>query len=197
MQTETPSPNPQYDFIFNGSNQPKKGLRLSLPNLPKPILWTIGAVIAVILLVIVYSIIKNSGAPNPQPYINTAGRAQEISRVSSEVDNLTKDENTKNLATTTAASLSSQSDQIVDYAKSIKLKISNASLAAFKDTSIDDQLQSAVTSDSLPAVYEDYLKKQLTTYKTDLQTAFQTAGPRGKAMLQSAYNSADVILNSL
>src|SRR3989344_7298258 len=94
--------------------------------------------------------------------------AQEISRVSTLAQQQAKDANTKDLATTTAAVLSSQEQELRSYLKTNKVKVDTKKLAAKLDKNTDKQLTAALQNNNYEQVYHDYLRTSLASYQTAL-----------------------------
>jgi hypothetical protein len=190
------SSNPNYDFIMKDGQQVKKGFGLPKLNLPKPIKIGLAVIIGLFVLIIIYSLFSSGKTSSSQGYAAAMARAQEISRVSTSVGTLAKDSQTQDLAATTQNSLASEQSQLASYLKGQKIKITTATLAADKNSATDTQMQTASTNGNLAGVYASYLKTQLGLYQTELQAAYKTAGPSGKAILNTAFSSVKVILAS-
>lgn len=197
MQPQTPSPNPQqYDFIMKDRQPTKKGFKLAFLKLPKPVLIFLGAVLGVIILIIALSVISGSGKSANVDYISAIARAQEISRVSTAVEQLSKDVDTQNLASTTNSALTSAQTQLSDYLTARSIKIVPTSLTVYMSEATDIQMQTAASNGNLASTYTAYLKTQLSAYQASLQAAYKTAEDNGKTILDEAYNSAKAILSS-
>jgi hypothetical protein len=195
MQPQTPSQ--QFDFITkDGPAASKKGFKLPSTGLPKILTRSILIVFILAILIVVYSIIAGSSGSRDEDYIGALARGQEIIRVSTNVGQLSQNPSTQNLAATIQASLTSQQSQITTYLTGQKVKVSTAQLNADQNSSTDSQMQTASTNGNLDDTYYAYLKTQLGVYQNDLQTAYKSAGPHGKVILTSAYNSVQVILQS-
>ena len=190
------TPSQQFDFITQNGQPSKKGSGLPLPHLPKLDWIILGAVLGVIILVIIVSSLSGNKSGNSQNYLVALARGQEIIRVSTSIGQLTQDTPTQNLSATVQNSLTSEQAQLTSYLAGQKIKVSTVQLAADKNSNTDTQMQTASTNGNLSGVYASYLKAQLAVYETDLQQAYKNAGPKGKVILSSAYNSAQVILQS-
>ena len=164
------APGPDYSFILQGNQKPKKRFSMPKPNLPKPIAIGLLVVILLFLLIIVYALLTRSSSPSGLATV--AARAQEISRVSALVQQQATDTNLQSLAATTQTTMNSDVAQIQNYLTSSGgKKISSGALALDKDSSVDSQVQSAAQTGSLASFYNKYLKDNVATYQTDLQTA--------------------------
>lgn len=167
-----------------------------MPELPKPFGAILLGIIAVFILIILYAVITGGGKSTGLGDI--AAHAQEISRVSKLVQNQAEDQSTKSLAATTAASLDSDIAQFQSYLKSNGgKKISVKSLAIYKKTSVDADVQNASQNKTIATYYKTYLKDNLTPYQTSLKTAFDSGNSKLKPILTTSYNNAQTILDSL
>jgi hypothetical protein len=195
MLMQPQSPDPKFDFMLKDNQPAKRGL--ALPNMPKPVKIILAAIIGVILLIIIYSLLSGRSSGATQPVINSMARGQETLRVTKLVQQLQpQDPTTQALAATVSAALSSDQAQLKSYLAANHTKPSAALLAADADKSADTQLQSASQNNSLDAAYAAYLKTNLAKYQTDLQTAYQSAGPKGKAILKVAFDSTTTLLST-
>lgn len=190
------SPNPQYDFIMKDGQRAKKGFGLPKLNLPRPVLISLAGIVGLFILIIGYSLLSSGKTSSSQGYVAAMARAQEIARVSTSVATLAQDSPTQNLAATAQNTLSSEQAQLTTYLKGQKIKVSTVALAADKSSATDTQMQTASTNGNLASVYAAYLKTQLGLYQKEIQIAYKTAGPSGKAILNAAYASVKVILAS-
>jgi hypothetical protein len=197
MQPSQPaSPNPQYDFIMNSGQQPKKGW---LPNLglPRPVQYGLAAVLVLIVLIISWALLFGGKSGSTQEIISLMARAQEISRVSTLAGQQTQDSNTKALAATVNSALGSQETQLKNYLSIAGQKIDSKLLAADQNSAIDTQLQSAVQNNNLESTYINYLSDNLTAYKSSITSEFtKTSSSQLKAILSDAYDSVQTILSS-
>lgn len=191
-----PNPNPNMDFIMNSGPAPKKGFSLPKANLPRPVKLAIGGVVVLFIIIVLSSVLFANKSGNYQPYLSALARAQEISRVSALAQDDSQDQAVQNLAATVQTSLSSQQAQITAYLKTNKASFSPKQLAADTDKTSDNQMQTAAQNNNLAGVYQAYLKQNLALYKADLSAAYTKAGPKGKAILNSAYDSVQTLLSS-
>jgi len=197
MSPEQPQ-NPNHDFDFMLKDQPPARRGLTMPNLPRPALYGLVGVAVIILLIIVFSVISGRKGGNTQPIFGVVARNQETLRVTDLVQNQLQLQNpqTKALAATATASLSSDKQQLTAYLATSHTKLSAVQLAADADKATDSSLQAAAQNNGLDQAYVSYLRDALTRYQTDLKAAYQKAGPKGKAILQAAYDSAGAMLGS-
>ena len=196
---EPKSPSPNYDFIMQDKKTAKKKLPLpSLPKLPKPFGTILVIVFVIFLLIIIIAVAFRGGSGGNQPLTDAMARAQEISRVSSLVQQAAPDSQTKDLAVTVQGSLGSEEAQFNNYIqKSGGKKVNLAKLTTDQNSNSDAQVKTAAQNNNLGQFYTAYLKNGLATYKSLLQTAYTSAKGDGKTTLSNAYNSIQVILNSI
>jgi hypothetical protein len=107
-----------------------------------------------------------------------------------------QDPQTQALAATVTAAISSDQKQLTDYLAASKTKVGTAQLASATDKNTDSSLQTASRNNNLDSAYVNYLKSALTKYQSDLQTAFKSAEPNGKVLLQQAFESANTLLTT-
>jgi len=190
------SPDPQFDFMLKNNQPVKKGL--PLPNLPKPAKIILAVVLGILLLVVISSVLSNRGKGSSQEIVGAMASGQEITRVTTLVQTQLRlqDPETQALAATVLVSLTSDSQQLSDYLANNNTKVSKLQLEADTDKTTDTQLETASQNNGLDTAYKAYLKESLTEYSIDLQAAFKTAGPKGKAILKSSYESAQTLLSS-
>lgn len=196
MLMQPQSPSPDYDFILK--NQPQDGGKFSISHMHKRTLVTIGVIMGVILLIIGFTLF--SGRKNSQfaPFERVLASNQETLRVTKLVQQQLQlqDPQTKALAATVGTTLASDQQQLKSYLAKNRLKVSAAQLAADTDKSTDTSLQSASQNNNLDAAYVTYLKTALAKYQTDMQEAYKNAGPKGKDLLNTSFESTRALLNS-
>jgi hypothetical protein len=190
------SPDPQFDFMLKNNPPTKRGP--SLPNLSKPLKIVLGVVAGIFLLIIISSALSGRKSGATQPIINSMARGQEILRVTqlTQQQLSLRDPATQALAATVSSALSSDQQQLTGYMAKNGNKLSKAQLAADIDKTTDAALQSASQTNGLDTAYIDYLRANLSKYGTDLQTAYNIAGPNGKAILGNALSSTSTLLNT-
>jgi hypothetical protein len=190
------SPSPDFDFMLKDNKPAKRGL--PIPNLPKPILVGLAAVIVIILIIVASSAISGRHKGSAQPFIGVLARGQETLRVTKLVkDQLgLQDPQAQALAATVNISLSSDQQQLKSYLLKNKMNFSAVELAGDIDKTADTSLQTASQNNGLDAAYVAYLKNALGRYQSDLQAAQNGAGPNGKKILGDSIESTRTLLNS-
>jgi hypothetical protein len=196
MLMQPQSPNPNFDFMLKDQPQPKRSL---MPNLSKPLKIGLAVAGGIILLIIISSLLSGRKSSASQPIIGALARGQEILRVTALIQQpplQLRDPQTQALSATVSSSLSSDRQQLISYLAKNHTKVSAVQLAADINKSTDASLQSASQNNNLDSAYVTYLKSNLGTYQTDVQTAYKSAGPNGKALLQKSFDSVNTILSS-
>jgi hypothetical protein len=200
-QQQTPAPagntNPDFNFIFNGDQKPRR--HFNLPGASSPIKLALiiiggGAVIG-ILIIILSGIL--SPKVNTKEILDVAAQAQEISRVSAAVSDKSRDLNTANLASTTSTTLNSQEAELISYLKRNKKKANPKNLAIYLSKQTDSEAETANQNNRLSEYYYSYLKKNLVQYEASIKTAYDTAsGANLRSTLQDYSKSTKVILSA-
>jgi hypothetical protein len=190
------SPDPKIDFMLKNQAPAKRGF--GLPALSKPIKIMLGAILAVILLVIISSALSGHKGGATKDITAALARGQETLRVTQLTQQQLKfqDPNTQALAATVNVTLSSDQQQLLAYLSKNHTKVSKVQLASDIDKTTDTNLQSASQNNSLDSAYVSYLKDSLSKYQADLQAAYNAAGPNGKAILKSAYDGTTTLLSN-
>ena len=130
--------------------------------------------------------------------VTLVAQSQEIVRVDVVAAQQAKNSNSaiQNLISTSSAILTSQQAELTQYLKNNNIKVSKAKLNANINKNTDTQLKSASQNNNFDGVYLSYLKKQLNSYQTALQTAYKNAGKSGKVILSKDFNSIKTLLSS-
>ena len=194
---QPPSPAPgQFDFMMK--EQPKPPGRFSglFASLPKPAKIALAILGILFVLVILYALFFGGKTTNTDQLTSVMANAQEISRVSTLAQQQAKDANTKDLATTTAAVLSSQEQELRSYLKTNNVKVDTKKLAAKLDKNTDKQLTAALQNNNYEQTYFNYLKTNLTAYQNDINTVQKGVGEEAQAILNVAYASVQTLLSA-
>jgi hypothetical protein len=199
-QQQNPTPvgnaNPDFNFIFN-DQKPKR--RFALPSMGSPIKVALlivgGGAVLGILIIVLSGLVRPK--INTKEITNVAAKAEEISRVSTAVTDLSRDPNTANLASTTSLTLNSQETELTNYLKKNKKKIKTKDLAIYLNKTTDTEVETANQNNRLSEYYYSYLKKNLTDYQAAVKTAYDTAsGPNLRTSLNEFSLSTQTILKS-
>jgi hypothetical protein len=194
MQPDTTPGSGAYDFL---NQQPTKtGRRLPLPKLPKPAWIIIIGSLVILFILVTVALLFSGDRTSSSPYVESLSYAQEITRVSESVKQMSQDPNVQGLASTTTAVLLSNNTELTGYLKNSGIKVEPKSLASKEDKEVDAQLQEASQSNRLPEAYARYLSIYLEDYQTSLQAAYNQAGQEGKRLINEAYESVGIILST-
>ena len=188
------SPDPQFDFMLK--NQPQAKRTLGLPAMTKPLKFGLAIVSGLILIIILGSVL---GKPKTST-TNISGvlaRGSEIQRVTAEVQQLSlQDPATQALSATVNTTLASDQSQLEQYLANNHTKVSESQLAADTDKSTDTQMQTASQNNNLDQTYITYLQQSLAKYRYDIQTAYNAAGPKGRAILKDSLDGLNTLLSN-
>jgi hypothetical protein len=188
------APPPDYNFILQDKPQPKRPL---MPGVPRAVLLGGGAVVAVLILILIFGLIfgkKNTGTAD---LIEALGRGQEISRVTEVQTQKLKDPEALSLASTAQASLTSERSELSSWLAKHKVKTNPKKLAIYKNSATDTELQQAAQNNNLDAAYLAYLQKALNDYSDILRRAYTaTSSPTAKVVLKEAFDSTQTLLSA-
>jgi hypothetical protein len=197
QQPALPNSNPEFNFIFNGEQQPKR--HFSLPggnNFFKLSLLIVGAGAVVGVLIIMASSFLGPKI-NTKQVTDVIARGEEISRVSNEVTQKSRDLNTSNIAATTSVSMDSEGRQLLSYLGKNKKKVNKKDLTLYFNKNTDAEIIAADQNNHLSEYYYSYLKKNLTDYESAIKTAYDTTnGPALKSTLNEFSISTTTILKA-
>lgn len=194
--TSPPSPPPtNYDFFMSPtSSLPKK---FNLPggqSLPKRLLVIGGGLVALIIIIIVLSSLLGSSG-NTTQLIAVVQDQNELVRVATEASSQqSAEQTTQNLAQSVQLSLTSAQQQLLTYMKSNGRKVGTAQLTATKDAKTDQELTAAEAASNFDPIFAQVMQTGLQSYAQDIKAAYAAAGPKGKALLQTDYNGAQLLL---
>jgi hypothetical protein len=195
MLMQPQNPDPKFDFMLK--NQPQAKHSFGLTAAPKFVKIGLGVVFIIILLIIVGSFLGGRNKGLSQATAGALARGQETLRVSAAVQQLKlQDPTTQALAATVTTTLTSDQQQLENYLATNNAKLSKLQLAADTDKTSDSQMQTASQNNSLDQAYITYLQQSLSKYQTDLQTAYNAAGPKGKALIKGSLESTNTLLTN-
>jgi len=194
MLMQPTSPDPKFDFMLKNNQQTKR--RLPLPTLPRPAKIILTVVAVIFLLILASSLLSGRGGGGTKDIISAMARGQETLRVTQIIQPQLQDPSAQALAATASSSLASDQQQLKAYLATNHTKIGTAQLAADTDKTTDASLQTALQNNNLDTAYVAYLKTSLNEYQTSLQTAYSSAGTKGKVILKAAFDSTGTLLAS-
>lgn len=192
--SDTPSPGPNYDFIFKEPQQQPKS-RFGLPNMPKPALIGVGVIVFLIIITVV-GILARGGPGNTELLYGSVGQAQEISRVSTLVETDSKDPDMQSLAATTKVVMASSQSQLTDYLNRAGVKVDPKVLLQYQDKQIDNELKKSMLENKLEQTYASYLKTALEKYLSNLKQAYPSLGDNGKSLVSEVFDSGSTLLKA-
>ncbi len=201
MQPQQPMPpnHPaNYDFIMNPAPQPRKTLGGN--SMATRILVVVGgALLLLILLVVVVQLLgKGGGSFNKEAMLSVAQDQTEIIRLADRGEQDAVSQSNKNFAITASLGMKTEQSELLKYLASRGYKPGDKDLLLKQSPQTDQQLDSAVSSSTFDTVYAGIMKEQLTTYKQDLGTAYNSSkSDTAKAALKARYSVADMLLTQL
>jgi Na+-transporting methylmalonyl-CoA/oxaloacetate decarboxylase gamma subunit len=192
---QAPPPQANYDFFLNPPKPPKQPLtkRFSAGSFQKKMLTVAACGIVLIILIVVISSLLGSGS-NMTAFITTAQDQTELVRVATEANSQATVQNTKNLSQSIELSLTSAQQQTLNYLKTNGRVLSTGQLGATKNAQTDKELTAATAASNFNAVFAQVMQTGLKGYINDLKIANSSASPKGKTLLKSEFNSAELLL---
>lgn len=195
--TPSPSgPTTNYDFFMNpaAAPPPRRFNVLGGQSFPKRILLIgIGLVVVVIVIVGLSSLLGGSG--DTAQLTKVAQDQNELARVATEASSQQDAvQTTQNLAQSVQLSITSAQQQLLTYMKSNGQNVGTKLLAATKDAKTDQELTAAEAASNFDPVFGQVMQSGLQGYAQDIKTAYPLVGSKGKVLLQSEYNGAQLLL---
>lgn len=103
----------------------------------------------------------------------------------------------QSLAQNVLASVTSDSNSLLDYMAKNSQKVSPKLLTAKQSTTIDASLKTAQENNTYDNTFKDVIQTELNDYTLALQKAYKDGlGPKGKVLLAKQYNSAKLLLTA-
>jgi len=190
----------QYDFILNPENPVKKPLLIPTGNsmLSRLAIGVGGLVVLVILVVVIAGLLGGSSGGNLAALTTVAQDQTELTRVANLSTSQTPSQDVANVAINTSLSVSSAKQQLLTYLADNGHNLGVKDLNLKRDTRTDTQLQTAAAASNFDSTFISVLQTQLDAYQRDLKLAYgSTTGPKGKALLSSQYDAAELLLKQL
>lgn len=190
---------PDYGFIVNPAQAPMKKLSLFGGGSLLTKVALIGG--ALVLIMIVGVTVKSlTSKPSGTAYFVAIAQDQQaiihVSGATATQQNIST--KTLNSAVTVNSSIKSAQSNLLAYIALSKSKPSPAQLNAKVSKTTDTQLTNAVGAGTYDSTYASVMNTLLETYSKDLKIAFShTTGPKGKALLTSEYNDAQLLIKQL
>jgi hypothetical protein len=184
-----------YDFIMNpNTNTKRSGGFLS----GDAFLMRIGLLVGglVVLFVVAAVLISSLSPKGVTPGLaSIAERQQEIIRVATAATQQTTSQDAKNFVSNVELSMTSSQQGVLSYLTARGTKLSSKVLALDQSSATDSQLATAATANNYDSAVTQNLTEQLQVYESLLQTTYkQSTGPNSKALLQTDYNGAVLLL---
>lgn len=186
----------QFDFMLKNQSKPPRRFGSLFSGLPRPAKIALAALGLFFILIILYTLLFGGKTSSSDPLISVMATAQEISRVSTLVQQQTRTVDTKDLAATTGAVLNSQKQELQSYFKSKKVKVDTKKLASKLDKKTDAQLTSALQNNNYDQAYFAYLITSLANYQNTLNVANKGAPLKVQAILKTDFSSIQTLLNA-
>lgn len=186
----------QFDFMLKNQPRPPRRFGALFSGLPRPAKIVLAALGVFFVLIILYTLLFGGKTSSSDPLTSVMATAQEISRVSSLVQQQTQAVDTKALAATTGTVLNSQKQELQSYFKSKKVKVDSKKLASKLDKKTDAQLTAALQNNNYDQAYFNYLKTSLANYQNTLNVANKSAPSKVQAILKADYGSIQTLLSA-
>lgn len=189
---------PDYEFIMNPEQQPKQPFLPGSNSVPTRFLVVGGLLI---VLMVAFVVVKGllAGKSNLPGFVTVAQDQQSlihITQQASQQPDLSTDN--KNFAATAQLSLNSAQSNLLTYLKQNHQKVSAKQLNLRISANTDNQLQNAAAGSTYNQTFKEVMSTQLHGYVNALQSTYQQiTGPKGKALLNSDYTQAKLLLTQL
>jgi hypothetical protein len=186
---------PQFDFIMNSEQRPKRGLFNVSSRSGKILLFLGLAAIVVILAGIALSALLSRSAARTNELVGLAQTQTEIARVAELGKTKTKDKTTLNYIMEVKLTASSHLSQTTAFLKERNHVINPKDLVKAKDSSTDTALKAAEQANNYDAVIMSTLKEELGAYRDNVKKEFDATGSaKEKTLLKSFYSQISTLL---
>lgn len=182
----------QFDFILKDG--PKAPKQYPWSSLPKPVVFIAGLSLLLIIGILLFSLVSGNRVNVSDQLVDVMARAQEISRVSDLAVTQASSSDTISLAKTTSSTLNSQKQQISKYLSTHNIKINAKQLAGWLDKSTDTKLETAAQNNNFDQTYLAYLKSNLTSYNSTLNSVYQKSSKTLQPILKDDFTSTQQLL---
>lgn len=182
---------PDYNFIVNAGQKPKKALLPAGNSKQTRILVVLGGVVLLLIIgFVIMTVLSSAGKGQQETLLKASQQQAELIRVSKIGIEKARDANTRNFAITTNITL--QSDQAGLLAIS---KAKPKEIALGKSTKTDLALTTAEQSNKFDEVFTQTVQTQLIAYQKTLKSVYDaTDGKKSKATLTEQFNHLNVLL---
>lgn len=197
-------PEQPYDFIMNsGQPAPKSPLPGLSPgaSLPQKILMGLGALLVLVIVAAIVRSVFFSNDSNFTGYMSVVQDQQQLIQLLQPKDQIQTDALANaNQAFVSTASLSLTSSQrdLMKYLAANGQKIDAKQLNLKIDPQNNQKLAAAATAGTYNQTFKEVMQAELTQYMNSLTQAYNTStGKNGRALLDSQYGQADLLLKQL
>lgn len=188
-----------YDFIMNPGSaaQPKS----SLPGANSMLMRVAVVSVIIIVLLVGFSFVKSllSGSTDLTPYVTVAQDQQALIHLTTNA--LTQPDisaTNKTFSATTQLTVTSSQSQLFKYLTNNKKKLASKQLNLKVSSATDTQLATAESATTFNTTYKQVMQTELNTYMNDLKAAYQqSSGKKGRALLSSDFDQAQLLANQL
>ena len=158
-----------------------------------------GGAIFILMVFIVVKSLSSSGTSNMASLTTVIQYQQALIHISTVAGQQPATNTvTQNSAATIQTSVTSAQQQLATYLKTSGQSVSKSIANKKLSSSTDAQLSAAASTGTYDKTYLMLTRTLLTDYEQALKQAYsQTAGPKGQALLNSEYNSAQLLVQQL
>lgn len=198
------APAPSYDFIINPEtpvkHAPLGGLGGPSGSPAIKLLVIVGLVfVAVIVLGVILRLAVGSGGGgfNKTATLAVLQDQTELIRVATVGSQNSTTQNNKNVSITTKLGLTSDQQALLQYASTQHYSPNSKSLGLKHSGSTDTTLTNAQSASTFDQAYVSVMQQDLQIYQRDLSAAYKNANAKTKAVLQTDYEHAQLLLEQL
>ncbi|HEY1064011.1 MAG TPA: hypothetical protein VGE30_01800 [Candidatus Saccharimonadales bacterium] len=201
QQPQIPPAQPaNYDFIMNPGQAPKKRSFGGGNSLAMRLLVVVGGlfVLAIVAVIVMNLLGAGGGGFDKKAMLSVAQDQTEIVRLASRGGEDAVSQATKNFAITAQLGITSEQKKLFEYLASVGYEPAAKDLGLKLSTTTDTQLDAAKSSSTFDTAYASVMKQALETYKSDLNTAYNSAkSSEAKKVLQERYKVAVMLQSQL
>lgn len=199
-QYGAPSPPPDYNFIFNPPQAPKKRFGLPGGNSTgqRIAIVAVGAIILLILFTVISSALTSGSKNSTQTFINIAEEQAEIIRVATIGTQKSRGGDSKNLAMTVLLSMETTQTQTLALLAKNHHKLGAKQLAVKQNPQTDQTLTSADLNNNFDDAFTQQMQTSLNAYRTDIKNAYDISKSTSeKQILSNSFTGISILLAGL